>query len=705
MDHKLEFKPKARLLLQLGDQLIRSESIALLEVIKNSYDANATRVDISLKNVEHPEQGEIIIEDDGDGMDEAIIRDVWMQPGSDYKAKMIKALDKKRKSKDSKRIPIGEKGIGRFGVHKLGYSIELTSKKSGEKEVRVEINWKDFEKDTFLKDIKIKLTEEDKPRHFINGKTGTRIVIRQLKGNWSRGTIRDLYRAVTSLNSPFESGDSFKTYFKLDNQDWLKGLVTFKDIESHALYYAEAIIEGDRIKTLKYKFRPWDTMTKLKERIHIQENIKIVEEEIDDKTRKKKQIPVDLSKYKIGQLKLKLLIFDKSGKILSLGVTDKKGFKEYLDINGGIRVFRNDIRVYDYGEPRNDWLNLDLMRVNQPGKTISNNIIIGAVSLDRMESRDLEEKTNREGFIENEAYRLFVSAIRFTLDKMLTQRNLDKEKVRKFYGSSAASQPVIGHLKTLQEKISGKVKDTVLKEDLLKSITDIEKDYKTINEIYTRSSSAGLSLSIVIHEIVHMISELAAAVEQKPVGSHIRQLVKTLQKTVGDYAGVIKQSRKSKAKLVNVVSQALSNIQYRMKAHNVEIIRNYENKGNLKTEVSCAPNLVISTIINLIDNSIWWQNYADVKKKKIFIDIIADPKNYLSILIADNGPGFTIPTEEAVKPFISDKPGGMGLGLHLASEVLNGQKGRLIFPDKYDCEMPEEFQKGAKLLLAFRKML
>src|SRR5262249_21673172 len=148
----------------------------------------------------------------------------------------------------------------------------------------------------------------------------------------------------------------------------------------------------------------------------------------------------------------------------------------YLDINGGIRVFRNDIRVYDYGEPDNDWLNLDLMRVNQPGKTISNNIIIGAVSLDRLASEDLQEKTNREGFIENEAYRAFVAAIRFTLDKILTQRNIDKEQIRKFYSSAAVSEPVIGHLKTLQEKITEKVKDPAVKKDLLKSIASIEKD-------------------------------------------------------------------------------------------------------------------------------------------------------------------------------------------------------------------------------------
>jgi len=70
---RLPFQPKARLLLQLGDQLIRSESIALLELIKNSYDAYASTVRVSMKKIDQPDEGKIVIEDDGRGMDSGII--------------------------------------------------------------------------------------------------------------------------------------------------------------------------------------------------------------------------------------------------------------------------------------------------------------------------------------------------------------------------------------------------------------------------------------------------------------------------------------------------------------------------------------------------------------------------------------------------------------------------------------------------------
>lgn len=701
MSIKLNFQPKARLLLQLGDQLIRSESIALLEVIKNSYDADANICRVTMKKIDFPKKGEIIIEDDGHGMDANIIKNVWMQPGSDYKLKIIDSI---KESDKERRVPIGEKGIGRFGVHKLGYRIELVSKMTDKKEIYLNINWKDFEKDDLLKNIMVDLQERDEPEYFGDGKTGTRIIIKELKSKWSRGAIRELYRAVNSLSSPFDAIDSFKVYFSIDKQDWLKGLLSFKDIKNYALYYAEATIQGKVIKELKYEFRPWDTMSKLSKRVKELKNIRMVEQIVDEETKKRKWIDLELSNHSIGTIKFKLLIFDRESKILSLGVSDKKGFKDYLNSNGGVRVFRNGIRIYDYGEPGNDWLNLDIMRVNQPGKTISNNIVIGAVNLDRIASKDLKEKTNREGFVENDAYFKFLSSLRFTLDKVLTERNSDKDRVRKFYSPSAPNQPVIGNLRLLQDKITKNIKKGTFQDELLKSIRDIEKDYNTISEIYTRSSSAGLSLSIVIHEIIHMIAELAKAIDKKPINKHVSSLVTSLQKTVSDYAGVIKQSPKSREDLLELIDQSLSNIQFRIKAHELQITSMYKDKTNLNTMVRCAPNLIISTIINLVDNSIWWQNYAQVKKKKLFVDIIdEEPKGFMSILIADNGPGFSIPPNEAVKPFVSDKPGGMGLGLHLAFEVMNGQKGELIFPEDNEIEVPNEFRKGAKLLLAFRK--
>jgi len=701
MSEQLSFQPKARLLLQLGDQLIRNESIALLELIKNSYDAFASKVTITMSKVNSSNEGEIIIEDDGIGMNKAIIKNVWMQPGSDYKYKIINSIKKRTKGN---RIPIGEKGIGRFGVHKLGNDIELTSKTENDPEISLKINWRDFEKDTTLEKIKVSLEENSIPQYFTKGKSGTIIKIRNLKKAWDRNSVRELYRSVTSLNSPFTTLDSFSVIFKLDNQDWLKGLIKFTDIEEYCLYKIDGTINKDRITKLKYEFSPWPQMKKISGREEILKDVKMVKEVKDDISKKKKQVTIDLSKYKIGPISIRLLIFDRDPKILNYGVSDKEGFKKYLNSNGGVRVYRDGIRIYNYGENDNDWLKLDIRRVNQPGETISNNLLIGAVQLDRLKSTDLEEKTNREGFKEDEVYEAFYDAVNFFMGKVLSLRNIDKEKLRRLLGSTSVAEPVVGRLKFLKDKIEATVPKGPSKDEIFKTIKGIESDYKTIVDVYTRSSSAGLSLSIVIHEVEKIIDELVKASDELHTNKYLKDLIKTLDKTVNDYASVVRKSSKTKEDLILLLDRGISNVQFRIRAHNVTLIAEYKKRLNIDTTATCVANLFISSIMNLVDNAIWWMTYANRKNKKIYFDILENyEQGYVSVIIADNGPGFSIATEDAIKPFISDKPEGMGLGLHLVEVMLLGLKGKLIFPQEYDIEMPEEFQKGAKIILAFKK--
>ena len=72
-------------------------------------------------------------------------------------------------------------------------------------------------------------------------------------------------------------------------------------------------------------------------------------------------------------------------------------------------------------------------------------------------------------------------------------------------------------------------------------------------------------------------------------------------------------------------------------------------------------------------------------------------------MISDNGIGFKISGEDAIKPFVSTKTDGLGLGLNIVSEIMLAQNGRIIFPENGDIELPQEFQGGATVVLAFAK--
>ena len=703
-----KFKPRARLLLQLGDQLIKNESIALLELAKNAYDADASKVDIIMRYPDSIEDGYIEIEDDGFGMTADIVENVWLEPGSSYKQEQFA---ERRFTPIFHRLPIGEKGIGRFGAHKLGNLIEMTTKSAHTNEVYVSIDWTLFAEQRYLEDVPIRIIEREQPQHFVDGKTGTRIVIKGFRKEWERGMARSVIRAITSITSPFETMDSFKPLLRItDKPGWFDGIITWDKVCDYSLFQFDAIISSNTITDFSYRFTPWNTMTKLHERCvglsdPIVENYLNITDDNDN--------PIDLSEYKIGTIRFKGYIFDLDTFIMKMGVSDKSGFKSYLKSNGGVRVFRDGLRVYDYGEPENDWLSLDYRRFQQPTKAISNNLIVGAIDLSREESFGLEEKTNREGFVENDAYIAFKKAILHVVGLVETLRQTDKKKLKEAYGPTPKSEPVMSLLGEAQRYIDEKVLDSEVKTEIKKYLVKIERDYKLVTYNLLKAAGAGLNMSVVIHEIEKIIYEVDKVLKAEKASERALNLVQHLSSLIDGYADLIRRSEQTNESIVNIINQALFNTEYRLHTHAITPVKRYlENPANKNLRCKVARNLLIGAIMNLIDNSIYWLDQKAFKRleenesftKKIFIDVVADD-GFIHIVVADNGTGILLPTEDITEPFVTGKKNGagMGLGLHIASQVLNAQGGKLSFPDAGDFEIPSEFEQGAIVVLSLKK--
>lgn len=703
-----KFKPRARLLLQLGDQLIKNESIALLELAKNAYDADASKVDIVMRHPDSMEEGTIEIEDDGFGMTPDIVENVWLEPGSNYKQEQFA---ERRLTPIYQRLPIGEKGIGRFGAHKLGNLIEMTTKSANANEVFVRIDWTQFAEHRYLEEVPIRIVEREHPQHFVGGKTGTRIVIKGFRKPWERGMARNVIRAITSITSPFETMDSFKPSFQIiDKPGWFDGIITWDKVCDYSLFQFDATISGNVLTDFSYKFTPWNTMTRLRGR-NVELSDSIVENNLritDDE-----ENPVNLSQYNIGAIRFKGYIFDLDTFILKMGVSDKSGFKSYLKSNGGVRVFRDGLRVYDYGEPENDWLSLDYRRFQQPTKAISNNLIVGAIDLNREESSDLEEKTNREGFVTNDAYIAFKNAILHVIGLVETLRQTDKKKLKETYGPTPKSEPVMSLLGEAQRYVDEKVLDSEVKTEIKKYLVKIERDYKLVTNNLLKAAGAGLNMSIVIHEIEKVLYEVDKVLKAEKASDRALKLVQHLSTLVDGYADLIRRSEQTNENIINVINQALFNTEYRLHTHGIKLNKKYlENPTTKNIRCKIARNLLIGAIMNLIDNSIYWLDQKAFKEleagesytKQIFIDVVDDDA-FIHIVIADNGTGILLPTEEITEPFVSGKKNGagMGLGLHIASEILNAQGGKISFPDDGDFEIPEEFNQGAKVVLSLKK--
>lgn len=684
----LPFKPRARLLLELGNQLIKDEGIALFELVKNSYDADATEVKISLKDIDSLKKGEINIIDNGYGMNWDIVTGIWLEPGTDYREKQI--LSGKR-TKKFKRLPLGQKGIGRFCAHKLGRYIELITRSRDDNEIVVIIDWDTFKKSKYLNEIPVKVYERT-PEVFTGKKTGTKIRISGLWNNWSRGLVRNVYRAINSICSPFKSPESFKTILEIidkDKQDWTEGLLTWREAIDYGLYKITCYLKNDKL-SYNYEFTPWETMTKVTGR-----KVDTIKEKKEFTIMGDDKKIINLSNYKIGKIKIDLFIFDLDANILALGVRDKKGLRDFLKFNGGVRVYRDGMRIYDYGEPGNDWLDLGGRRVNIPSERLSNNLVLGTVSINRLDSTDLEEKTNREGFIENEAVKKFRDSILYAITQVTAERNADKARIRKAYSKGVTKEPVIDTISELRDKIQ---KKGLLKE-LGGYLNKIEEDYKDIREKLLTSAGAGLSLSIVIHEIDKIIKELKISVSKKGRDLHIKNLVQHLAELVQGYAMLVKRSGPVKIKASKIIEEAIFNVSYRLNAHKIHII-NKSSKDNDFT-IKCSKRLILGAIMNIIDNSIYWLEIKRPKKKYIYISPVKDLDGNPAIIIGDNGSGFVDPLDNVIQPFFTRKPDGMGLGLHIANEIMGVHKGWLKIIEKGDAKLPPEIE-GAILSLIFK---
>lgn len=708
---KSVFKPRARLLLQLGDQLIKNENVAVLELVKNSYDADARNIIVKMENVDQKGLGRIEIRDDGTGMDDNVIKNAWLEPGSDFKEAQYNA---KKRSEKYGRLPIGEKGIGRFGVHKLGDKIELITRKKDKDEFYVNIDWREFAKNKYLENAQFEVIGRT-PQYFLRDRHGTRLVITELRTEWDRRMVRSLYKALFTLSSPFKTVDHFTIKFEIDKKEWISDLIDWKDVKAHALYHFKAKLKGSEITEFTYKFTPWETMDKIEPKEislvddqFLQDNQSL---EVASQENKKEKVIINLDKHNIGEIEFEGYIFDRDLKILGLIEEQKVNqIKKYLNENGGIRVYRDNLRINEYGETNNDWLSLDLRRVNVPAKRISNNIVLSVINIKREDSSSLIEKTNREGFVENEAYNDFKAAILYTIGLVEKLRQVDKAELREKYSPSEQDEPVLHLTNELKLYIEKNVKDEKVREKIKTYIDEIEEDYDEINKILLTSAGAGLTLGVGVHEIEKLIKELVSVAKSEHVSDKINDLVKDIQTTVNNYLDLLKQTDGDIFPIKKLIKNALSNVEYRLKVHKIGVVRKYDEHSD-DISIECSKRFFLSGVLNVLDNSIYWlekkkKSLSKVSQefdKKIYIDLFHDSKRgAVYVIIADNGNGFTLPTSKIVAPFITAKDEGMGLGLHITNQILKVMKAQLIFPEKGEFDIPIEFQNGALIAFKFK---
>jgi len=390
------FEFSARVTLQLGRESISSSTVAISELIKNAYDADAEFVDIDFHLRNHS-VSTLIIKDTGSGMNEKMLAEHWLKIGTDNKTII-------EKSGKKERTLTGAKGLGRLGIDRLCKKLILYTKTEGmDKAIQLNIDWKQFEntKKT-LSEIKHKIYEVELPVRDKYGdifldetSSGTRMVLVGLKDKWTTDFVDILENELRLLTSPFESKNDFNISLNVTNNSvrTSKSLSSAKILQA-ARWEAKASVDAEGIVHLKYIKNHSETPP--------------IEYSVPWSTWLKNAGETPL----FGPIKFDLYYLAQdttSFKKLDLDVTD---FRQFMRLNQGVRLYRDHFRVRPYGEPtgKGDWLDIGLRKASSPGGLsqsgwkIGPNQIIGAVTISRETNSVLNDQANREGLVENTAF-------------------------------------------------------------------------------------------------------------------------------------------------------------------------------------------------------------------------------------------------------------------------------------------------------------
>ena len=698
------FRPRARMLQLLGDELIGSARLAVFELVKNAYDADATEVFVRL-DLTSRRNHTITVSDDGEGMTLDVLQSVWLVPGNEHRQKQRHSHQRTPKHG---RLPLGEKGLGRFAVHKLGNRINMVTRAQNSDECVIKINWNELIAHPFLDEAPVKITIRP-PEVFTGNKTGTQIQIEELRTNWTRGEVRRLHNQITSICSPFEDSSGFQAVLEVPSKEsWIEDLPDVSEILDRAIWKFSFRLDNGKFDW-KYEFRQIPGL-RLKGRNVEKLGEKLILFQQTREGRRRKKFVADETTFQgIGPVTGEFYIYDRDQEVRRRLVNIQL-LTGYLDDMGGIRVYRDGMRVYNYGEYDDDWLGLDLRRVNNPTRRISRNIILGAVHLSLEKSTGLIEKTNREGFVEGDACDRLKDIVLGALATLEGERQSDKERIRQL--TAKPNDPTTTKIEKSIEDLRQELKRQGFGDEFESYLAKIENNYRSMQETLLSAGMSGLNLAVIFHEVdrgVRMLHQVI--VDGKDIESAVLQ-ARDLMHTLDGFALLLRRNSKQQYSARRLIETARQVNSLRFRYHDIHFVCPLLESNSEGFQSKFAFNLVLGALNNLIDNAFYWLKIRSSKeqsgeesfKQKLYIGLSDDFEAGPAIVIADNGTGFQGDAPgDLTRPFFTRKPDGMGLGLYYVNLVMELSGGQLAFPQLGEVKLPEEFD-GAVVALIFKEL-
>jgi len=681
----------------LGRELITDRITALVELVKNSYDANAKNIYIQFIHTDNKEKGKIIICDDGFGMNADDIESKWMTIGTNSKRK------RKFTPEPFNRRVVGEKGVGRFAIDKLGSHCRILTKQEKDNNINIlTIDWQKYSDSHDTNNFQ-EITNKLQYKKFTNNKSGVKIVINHLHDMWTNYDIDRVYKEMSKIVSPF------KALYPPFN--------IFISATQYEKYKDNTLVKNEAIKYASEKLLlDYDLDTDMQQIVAFENN-----------ELKVKEVPI----FDFGPVKFQLYYFDQYAK----GNFSKsyKGAELQID---GIKIYRDGILATPFAEHQGkqdnqrDILGIDKRRWSGFFDKVSSRDIIGILEIKKDLSPNIIDATNRQDFIDNQDYRdlkEFVITqiaelekyLKYKKSKLYEKVNQDLEDAKNQLDNFSTDLKDFKNKLNKQQNVNidqeiKKLENTARKANiaLKQGLKQQENERKETDRKESMYMSL-MSLQTYAMEITHIIKTSLSHIKQRAefnlkyfndftqkdrIKKYNKSIMVEIDKLVTAIDFMSKYTRSDsnweEFNIKNAFDSVFNAYQPILEKDKIDIIMDIQHNLTINYNIILFEDI----ITNLLNNSI--KAVANTKKKKIKVTATAED-DALTILFSDNGIG--IPQSERNKIFevyhtTTSEEGGNGMGLYMIKTNINVAKGTIEAIDS-------ELEHGAtlKITLPFKR--
>ena len=668
-----------------GEDLVTNDIVAIIELVKNSYDAYAFNVEIEFGTDEDGETF-ISIRDDGLGMNREIIMNAWATIATPYKKKNP-IVERNVHGKKRTRVVSGNKGLGRFSAARLGNEMTMTTKSIDGRTLRAFFDWKLFENVNNINECCMTLEEinDDKFRE-----SGTEITIKKLKNIWNEEKIDELVNELSRLITPFKAVSDFSLEIICPYKAEGKLQVKSHSFIEKPIYKIEGHVDKNGAINYRYFFDNGKKKRESRKCIEWkEENYKNNEELMNAK---------ELLPFTCGAFSFELRAWDLDADSIK-DVSDrfdigKRDIRDNIRLYKGISVYRDNVLVLPKSEAARDWLGLDAKRISQIGRRISTSQIIGIVHVSNKENPEIKDTTDREKLADTAEYKQFVEVINNIVEALQRERQQDKVEDKKKESLTDIIAPLAAN--ELLEDVEKAVNEGADTKEIVEYVRSYqqknEQQLKELNErliYYAQTASLGSVAIVIMHEFLTGMT-------------CIKRFLNKAKSYKANYDGRTKEyfedAEKSHKRIVEVTESFAPLYKRNLRNNNykTDLKETIENSINLirakkisrdirfdydtliETKVTINESELQTVFVNLFDNACYWLNETAVDEKIICIKVEETTNEKITISVSDNGCG--IKDEDAEKIFIpgvTSKPKGIGMGLVIATEIIKSYGGSI----------------------------